>query len=96
LAKSRGHCCIVEKFFVISGSPGTGKTTAITKILALILGIGNKSLRIALAAPTGKAAARLQESVKKTKEKLNCMAAIKEMIPNEAQTIHRLLDSISN
>ena len=85
-----------KKFLVISGSPGTGKTTAITKIMALILDIGNRSLRIALVAPTGKAAARLQESVKKTKEKLNCMAAIKEMIPNEAQTIHRLLGSISN
>jgi exodeoxyribonuclease V alpha subunit len=85
-----------KKFLVISCSPGTGKTTAITKIMALILDIGNISLRIALVAPTGKAAARLQESVKKTKEKLNCIAAIKEMIPNEAQTIHRLLGSISN
>jgi exodeoxyribonuclease V, alpha subunit len=85
-----------KKFLVISGSPGTGKTTAITKIMALILDMENRALRIALAAPTGKAAARLQESIKKTKEKLNCIAAIKEMIPNEAQTIHRLLGSINN
>jgi exodeoxyribonuclease V alpha subunit len=81
---------------VISGSPGTGKTTAITKIMALMLDMENRALRIALAAPMGKAAARLQESVKKTKEKLNCIAAIKEIIPNEAQTIHRLLCSINN
>lgn len=87
---------MLKKFFVISGSPGTGKTTAITKIMALILDTGKTSLRIALAAPTGKAAARLQESVNKTKEKLNCPAQVKEMIPDTAQTIHRLLGSISN
>jgi exodeoxyribonuclease V alpha subunit len=58
-----------KKFLVISGSPGTGKTTAITKIMALILDMENRALRIALAAHTGKAAARLQESIKKTKEK---------------------------
>ena len=85
-----------KKFLVISGSPGTGKTTAITKIMALMLDMENRALRIALAAPTGKAAARLQESVKKTKEKLNCIAAIKEIILNEAQTIHRLLCFINN
>jgi exodeoxyribonuclease V alpha subunit len=60
------------------------------------LDVENKSWRIALAAPTGKAAARLQEAVKKIKEKLNCAAFIKETIPNEAKTIHRLLGTISN
>lgn len=85
-----------KKFLVISGSPGTGKTTAITKIMALILAVGKRKLRIALAAPTGKAAARLQESVQKTKAKLICAEAIRELIPDEAQTIHRLLGSISD
>lgn len=94
--KVAAAAALSKKFLVISGSPGTGKTTAITKIMALILDMENRALRIALAAPTGKAAARLQESVEKTKEKLNCIAAIKEMIPNEAQTIHRLLGSINN
>lgn len=86
----------LKKFLVISGSPGTGKTTAITKIMALILDTEKRPLRIALAAPTGKAAARLQESVNKTKEKLNCPAPVKDMIPGTAQTIHRLLGYISN
>jgi exodeoxyribonuclease V alpha subunit len=87
---------LLKNFLVISGSPGTGKTTAITKIMALVLDAGGRPLRIALAAPTGKAAARLQESVNKMKEKLNGPASVKEMIPCTAQTIHRLLGSISN
>lgn len=87
---------LIKKFLIISGSPGTGKTTTITKIMAFVLDVENRNIRIALAAPTGKAAARLQESVKKTKEKLNCAEAIKEMIPDEAKTIHRLLGSMAN
>ena len=87
---------LLKNFLVISGSPGTGKTTAITKIMALVLDVSGRPLLIALAAPTGKAAARLQESVNKMKEKLNCQASIKEMMPGGAQTIHRLLGPISN
>jgi len=68
LAKVSAVADLSKKFLVISGSPGTGKTTAVTKIMALILDMGNRALRIALAALTGKAAARLQESVKKTRE----------------------------
>ncbi len=87
---------ILKNFLVISGSPGTGKTTTITKIMALLLEMGKRSLRIALTAPTGKAAARLQESVRKTKEKLFCDDAVKVLIPNDAQTIHRLLGSLGS
>ena len=84
---------IMKDFLVISGSPGTGKTTTITKIMALLLEVEKRNLRIALAAPTGKAAARLQDSVRKTKEKLTCNDALKVLIPSEARTIHRLLGS---
>ncbi|HUN53981.1 MAG TPA: exodeoxyribonuclease V subunit alpha [Smithella sp.] len=93
--KVAAAAAMLKKFLVISGSPGTGKTTAITKIMALMLDAGGRPMRIALTAPTGKAAARLQESVNKMKEKLNCSASIKDMIPGAAQTIHRLLGSIS-
>jgi len=85
---------LMRKFLVITGSPGTGKTTTITKIMAFLLDVKKSKLRIALCAPTGKAAARLEESVKKTKEILNCPADIKNQIPDEAMTIHRLLGSI--
>lgn len=84
---------MLKNFVVISGSPGTGKTTTITKIMALLLDVEKRNLRIALAAPTGKAAARLQESVRKTKLKLTCSDELKALIPDDAQTIHRLLGS---
>jgi exodeoxyribonuclease V alpha subunit len=53
---------VTRRFAVISGGPGTGKTTTVVKVLALLLE-QDPALRIALAAPTGKAAARLTESI---------------------------------
>lgn len=85
---------LIKKFIVITGSPGTGKTTTITKIMAFLLDVMKNPLRIALCAPTGKAAARLEESVKKTKEILNCPVEVKDSIPNTAMTVHRLLGSV--
>ncbi|MBC7962406.1 MAG: exodeoxyribonuclease V subunit alpha [Steroidobacteraceae bacterium] len=83
---------VQKRFCVISGGPGTGKTSTVVKIIALLLEQAKeKSLRIALAAPTGKAAARLKESIRLMKEKLDCSAAIKSLIPEEVTTIHRLL-----
>ena len=86
---------ILKKFSVISGGPGTGKTFTVVKILTLLLEqTKNKKLRIVLAAPTGKGAARLQEIIKNTKKILNCSERIKEAIPDEASTVHRLLGNI--
>ncbi|MDY0039881.1 MAG: exodeoxyribonuclease V subunit alpha [Desulforhabdus sp.] len=83
------------KFTVISGGPGTGKTTTVAKILALLVELaGSGTHRIALAAPTGKAAARLQEAIKKAKEIINCTDEVREAIPEQASTIHRLLGAI--
>jgi exodeoxyribonuclease V alpha subunit len=86
---------IVKRFCVVSGGPGTGKTATVAKILALALEqAGPKKLKTALAAPTGKAAARLQESIRLAKSQLDCPDSIKEAIPEEASTIHRLLGAI--
>lgn len=93
--KVASAAALLKNFLIISGRPGTGKTTTITKIMAFLLEIKGANMRIALAAPTGKAADRLQESVKKTKAKINCPDSIKEIIPETASTIHRLLGSIS-
>ncbi len=88
---------VKKKFCVISGGPGTGKTSTVAGILVLLLeqakARGNKPT-IALTAPTGKAAARLKESIKLAKESLRCSDDIKQDIPDEAFTIHRLLGPI--
>jgi exodeoxyribonuclease V alpha subunit len=77
---------------VISGGPGTGKTSTVLKILALLAGqTAERPLRIALAAPTGKAAARLQESIRATKPALELEPERLAQIPEEASTLHRLL-----
>ncbi len=79
-------------FSVISGGPGTGKTSTVVKIIALLLEQAKGgTLRVALAAPTGKSAARLKESIRLMKEKLDCSAEVKGLIPEEVTTIHRLL-----
>ncbi len=83
---------VLRRFSVISGGPGTGKTYTVTTILALLIEQSPDSgLRIALAAPTGKAAARLSESIRDAKPNIACSDTIKRLIPEEASTIHRLL-----
>jgi exodeoxyribonuclease V alpha subunit len=90
--KVAAYTSVLKKFCVISGGPGTGKTFTVAKILALLLEqAGGERLKIALAAPTGKAAARLQDAIKSAKGGLNCTPQIKAAIPEEASTLHRLL-----
>ena len=81
-----------RRLCVISGGPGTGKTSTVVKIIALLLGLAKgKKLRIGLAAPTGKAAARLRESIRGAKENLNLPDELKAMIPEDVVTLHRML-----
>ena len=87
---------LVNKCTIISGGPGTGKTTTVAKILALLLIVHGKKLRIALAAPTGKAAARLSSSITQALPAITCSDEIKSCIPSQATTLHRLLGTISH
>ncbi len=82
---------LLKRLLVISGGPGTGKTHTVARILALIqaLNVDTKPLRIGLAAPTGKAAARLEESIRNAKESMPPELA--RNVPEQAQTLHRLL-----
>jgi exodeoxyribonuclease V alpha subunit len=83
---------VLKRFAVITGGPGTGKTTTVVRILALLLEqTASRPARIALAAPTGKAAARMQDAIRRTREALPVEAAVRDSLPAEASTIHRLL-----
>ena len=76
---------------LISGGPGTGKTSTVARILGLLLLTLGSDIHIALAAPTGKAAMRLSESIANALATLPFTETIKERIPSSASTLHRLL-----
>lgn len=81
-----------NRFTIISGGPGTGKTTTVLEILIRFLGApSGDGLRIALTAPTGKAAARLEELLRKVQEDSRIEPQVRERMPRTASTIHRLL-----
>ena len=85
---------IYNRLTVISGGPGTGKTTTVARILALIMEQAvqrNEQPAIALAAPTGKAATRLEESIANARLSLNINYEIKTAMPAQAVTIDQLL-----
>ncbi|WP_373500862.1 exodeoxyribonuclease V subunit alpha [Desulfococcus sp.] len=91
--KVAAFAAVSRRFSVISGGPGTGKTATVAKILALLLEqAGGAPLRIALAAPTGKAAARLREAIVRGRSHLD--SPLRELIPDEVTTLHRLLGSL--
>ncbi len=83
----------MRRFCVISGGPGTGKTSTVVRILAALQAQAGGGLRIALAAPTGKAANRMQESIRTQKQRLDVPPDIVDAIPENASTLHRLLGS---
>lgn len=90
---------LTRNFAVISGGPGTGKTTTVTKLLAALIEQskrGDEPPTIKLVAPTGKAAARLTESIGKAVAQLPVSPELKQAIPTDASTIHRLLGAIPN
>lgn len=89
------NACL-HNFAIITGGPGTGKTTTVSKLLCILLKL-NPTLKITLAAPTGKAAMRIKESlsnsfkdIKPEKDILQVLEAI------QPQTIHRLLGYVKN
>lgn len=82
------------RFAIITGGPGTGKTTTVVRLLSLLQSQAReqgRALRIRLAAPTGKAAARLTESISRAVNSLP--GDMGEGVPTEVSTLHRLLGS---
>jgi exodeoxyribonuclease V alpha subunit len=86
---------VLRDFAVISGGPGTGKTSTVVKILALLVeqarARGSQPPRMHLLAPTGKAAARLSEAIKRAKATLAAEPEVCAAIVENASTIHRAL-----
>ncbi|ROR01778.1 exodeoxyribonuclease V subunit alpha [Desulfosoma caldarium] len=82
----------MKRLCIISGGPGTGKTHTVACILAVLHQLhGQRPPRIALAAPTGKAAARITESLRQSPASFAHRIPWKENFPKEAMTLHRLL-----
>lgn len=86
-----------QNFCLVTGGPGTGKTTTVARLLLALQELHCHKLRIKLVAPTGKAAARLTESIHSAlenlcaREKIIITSELMASIPTTAQTLHRLL-----
>lgn len=92
LQRQAAVVALKRKLCIISGGPGTGKTTTVVKILSFLQTVHGGKLNIALAAPTGKAAMRLMESISSGLERLD--PAMTDSIPYAAVTLHRLLGTV--
>src|SRR6185369_17676167 len=92
LQRSAARMALTHRFAVISGGPGTGKTATVARILALLLDMaGDFRPEIALAAPTGKSAMRLSQSILHAAGRLALPDDISSGLPTGVSTIHRLL-----
>lgn len=85
-----------SRLSIVTGGPGTGKTWIAGVALVLLaeqLVAAGKRPRLALAAPTGKAAARLGQSLSGALERLSLPDSLRAVLPHGAGTLHRLLGS---
>ncbi len=90
--KQAAATAVLRRLSVISGGPGTGKTTTVMRLLALLRQQpGGEALRFTLAAPTGKAAARLQEAIQQSRSSHHLPPVLMDSLPELASTLHRLL-----
>ncbi len=90
-----------HRLLLVTGGPGTGKTTTITRMLVLLVAqaieAGHPPPRIALAAPTGRAAERMAESVRHAVQALTALGVDADLcarLPTTGTTLHRLLGTI--
>ncbi len=96
LQRTAAATAVRRHLAVVAGGPGTGKTTTVARILALLHeqaeAGGAPPPLVALAAPTGKAAARLEEAVHQEAAGLDVSEAVRaRLLASSASTLHRLL-----
>ena len=93
--RAAAAAALIRRFAVVGGGPGTGKTTTVARIVALLgeqAGASGRRPLVALAAPTGKAAARLAEAVHAEAATLDTSEEIRSLLLGlRASTLHRLL-----
>jgi exodeoxyribonuclease V alpha subunit len=76
--------------FILSGGPGTGKTTTVIRMILLYLSVHQHN-KVALAAPTGKAANRMMQSIRNMSQAMELPTDLLEKLTIKSQTLHRLL-----
>lgn len=103
--EGRGHAqrraaevALERRLVLVSGGPGTGKTWTVARLLALQIeqatAAGRPAPAIVLAAPTGKAATRLEEAIAKERATLPVADPVRLALPSRARTLHRVLGSV--
>ena len=86
------HKTLTNRFVIISGGPGTGKTSILVNILRALVRDGFKNDRIMLAAPTGMAAQRVTESIQKSLKSIKLICNQDQLFADvKSSTIHRML-----
>ena len=95
LQRLGARMALTHRITVLAGGPGTGKTHTVARLLAALHQLGidaDRPLRVAMAAPTGKAAARMTEAVHQAVVSIDLPASSAQpLLDSEAGTIHRLL-----
>lgn len=98
--REAARVAVTRRFSVITGGPGTGKTSTVVKILALLGDMAEKrdelQPTVQLLAPTGKAAARMMEAIHGASSSLDLTPERKKTLVSGASTIHRALGVIPN
>lgn len=90
LQKNALQKAIMQGFTLITGGPGTGKTYILAQIIAILTAL-DSNIRIAMAAPTGKAAQRMQEALQNSLSKLPNSLKNENLTKQQTMTLHRLL-----
>ncbi len=90
--RTAARVCGTHRTAIVTGGPGTGKTTTIARLIASLVALDGPRLRVALAAPTGKAAARITQAVQAETVKADFPLVAADVVSGlTATTLHRLL-----